>query len=78
MHIRFSKIEAGNYVARDDDGNVVGYVSKTGTHLDNYPWDWSLVGDRLHGQANTGVADTLRSAKAQVRYAITGSDGLSD
>lgn len=75
--IRFKKVEAGEYAAVNDAGETVGHVTKTGTHLDDYPWDWHLTVERLHGRSSTGVADTLRNAKAQIRYALTGDDGMS-
>jgi hypothetical protein len=43
------KIGDQNYNIVDQDGNVVGNAVKTGTHLDNYPWDWSLA-DELYAQ----------------------------
>jgi hypothetical protein len=63
------KIGDQMYEIVDPSGRVVGTAAKTGTHLDNYPWDWS-ISDGLwedakakvpHGVRIVGVADTLRA-----------------
>lgn len=61
---------------------VLGVAVYTGSGADNYPWDWYLT-DEGQARANaaaksreamrirtTGVADTLRSAKQAVAYAL--------
>ena len=42
MKVTRHKIRTGHYEVCVD-GRVVGEVSKTGTHLDHYPWDWMLA-----------------------------------
>jgi hypothetical protein len=32
------------------DGLLIGTITKTGTHLDNYPWDWYMA----EGMADNG------------------------
>lgn len=64
--IRFSKIAAGHYVALDHYGNLVANINKSGTHLDDYPWDWRLEVPTTY-RYTTGVSDTLRSAKQLIR-----------
>lgn len=49
-------------------GQRVGTVGYTGSHLDDYPWDW-VVDAPTNGRA-TGVADTKRSAIDQIGYAL--------
>ena len=49
-------------IVRRDNGQAVGDVVKTGSHLDDYPWDWSY---RRAGGAG-GSADTLTSAVQEI------------
>ena len=63
------------YEARDEHG-IAGSAVKTGTHLDNYPWDWSIDPIRKDATYENGrpvktggSADTLRSAKDQAEQA---------
>lgn len=53
------------------DGTPVAQAHHTGTHLDDYPWDWYLLGNRegVRGKS-TGAADTLRTAKDEVASAL--------
>lgn len=55
-------------------GRKVGEASKTGTHLDHYPWDWMVEFDvkrRPNGLPGkvTGSEETLRACKEAIRYA---------
>lgn len=66
-----SKLGPG-WVARLDNLGIVAEAHKTGTHLDDYPWDWYVVGDApvKEGARTSGTTDTLRSAKDQVAIAL--------
>lgn len=63
------KIADQSYALKDPRGLVVATVTKTGSHLDDYPWEWSL-NDTLkfasarsdgRGVAETGVEESLRA-----------------
>lgn len=75
MKIRRKKVGPSSYVLIDSEvGDVVAYAVKTGTHLDDYPWDWRLA-DGLHfgGVQNLregGVTDTLKAAVDYVESGI--------
>lgn len=75
--ITFHKVIAGEYVAIDESGETVGRVTKTGTHLDDYPWDWYITVPSSV-RWSTGASDTLRSAKEQIRYALSKRLGGED
>lgn len=51
------------YVEGDNPATmtVLAIATMTGSRADNYPWDWYIW-----DQNASGVADTLRSAKAKV------------
>lgn len=61
-----------------DEGKVVGLAGKSGTHLDDYPWDWMLadgvepVPNAVNGHRpdTTGVAETLAKAMNQIGYSL--------
>lgn len=59
------------------NGAPVGEAVMTGRRgVDNYPWDWSLsdvpvVIHPAERRRYSGVADTLRSAKAYVEAALS-------
>lgn len=56
------KVKAGHYDLVTPEGEVVATVAKTGTHLDDYPWDWYLADGwtttQLHGRSS-GVTESL-------------------
>lgn len=49
----------------DDHRHIVAEAFKTGSHLDDYPWDWHFPDG-----TESGVADTLKSAKHQAQAAF--------
>ena len=53
-------------------GVEMATVTKTGTHLDDYPWDWYLARgiEPKDGGRASGVADTMASAKRQAELAL--------
>lgn len=58
-------------VAHGSAALVVASIVKTGTHLDDYPWDWYFTdhGVRLsQSRHHSGVADSLRAAKREAEY----------
>lgn len=61
---------AGSYDVLDGVTKAkVGEIHKTGTHLDNYPWDWHFSESGLRGKVRTsGVSDTLRAAKETMAF----------
>jgi len=65
------KMKAGSYaVVVAATNEKVGEIHKTGTHLDDYPWDWHF--DLSRGWRNkirtSGVSDTLKSAKEIMNF----------
>lgn len=56
------KIYTGHYQLIDDAGQEVAIASKTGTHLDDYPWEWYLVDGLQFAEVTkaTGVAESLK------------------
>jgi hypothetical protein len=66
--LRRVKVKAGHYdmVALDE---VVATVVKTGTHLDDYPWDWYLADGWTNYQGRTtGTTDSLANAVDIVQH----------
>jgi len=67
------------YEAQLVDGPVartVGTVTLTGRQgVDDYPWDWWVENVTIvpGGSRGSGVADTLRSGKDQLRAALRAS-----
>jgi len=56
----------------DGEGNILGYATQTGhPGRDDYPWDWWLAHTGLRdlppGRKASGVTDTLKAAKVEVR-----------
>lgn len=74
MRVWRRKIEAGSYALVDadsPDANVLARVDLTGRPgVDNYPWDWMLVGDPVEGRRPSGVADTMRSAVDSAKWSL--------
>ena len=75
MNTRRRKVGQSSYIISVNSKDV-GEVTKTGTHLDFYPWDWMLldgitpyVQKNGHKYSTTGVADTLRSAMESIAAA---------
>ena len=63
--LRRVKVEAGHYSLVADE-EVVATVVKTGTHLDDYPWDWYLADGWTTGQLggrSSGCTDSLANAE---------------
>lgn len=66
--LKRKKIGDQTYSLVDTEGIVVGGAVKTGTHLDDYPWDWHIDDEilktaKLKGisfRRTQGVCDTLR------------------
>lgn len=70
------------YAAMAPGGDIVAEAVLTGSHLDDYPWDWYLMPDadsfrvepaspqEAISRRQSGVADTLRSAKEQVLWSL--------
>ena len=53
------------------DGVPVADVVKTGTHLDDYPWDWMILDPfAANARRSSGVSDTLRSAIDYVKAMV--------
>ena len=53
------------------DGEKIGDLVKTGTHLDDYPWDWSCEdGKCLPDRPIRGgmVTDTKKAAIGEIAY----------
>lgn len=69
----------GPYYEAIQQGCVVGIIAKTGSHLDDYPWDWYLPEgvDPIPGRKGTGVADTLGHALDAVGYSLGNFYGRS-
>lgn len=40
--VSVKRIKAGQYEVYDGS-RLLGFVSKTGSHLDDYPWEWHLA-----------------------------------
>lgn len=63
------------------NGERVAESVKTGSHLDDYPWDWHLTDEGLawrfargiRSTKTVGVSDTLRSSKEYVKLALEGA-----
>ena len=56
------------------DGQLIGVATKTGTHLDNYPWEWELsdgVADNGKRYGHTGLLS--ESMQDIDDHAVTGS-----
>jgi len=83
LRVRRVKLERPGYDCPayefvDRRGIVQGDAIKTGTHLDNYPWQWEIEfaveprtardGQPLHDKQGES-ADTLRACKEAVNYA---------
>lgn len=68
--VRFKRLESGRYVARCG-GQVIAEIDKTGTHLDNWPWqviahfDVQRKSNGLPGMSGTNYS-TYRDAKEAV------------
>lgn len=69
MKLKRVAVKDQTYVLIDRDTNdIVARVTKTGSHLDNYPWDYWIEDEfdllRLDGtpMPRTGVTDTLFNA----------------
>lgn len=74
LKLRRKKVGPSSYELVDSVvGDVIAYAAKTGTHLDDYPWDWYLRDGMhfggVHGLKEGGVKDTL---KAVVDYIESG------
>ena len=68
--MKWHKVEAGEYVLRDDNGAALGRVVKTGVNgRDDYPWDWSLQHVYL-GVRTTGCTDTMSEARELVEMRL--------
>lgn len=54
------------------DGKMVAEAHKTGTHLDDYPWEWYLLdaAERVDGRRGSAVEDSLRACKNSVAFAL--------
>jgi hypothetical protein len=74
VHLRWQRVAIGDrqyeYHAMLGE-KVLAVVVKTGSHLDDYPWDWYLTTatDPIQGTKSSGVEPTLKAAKASVAYA---------
>lgn len=73
--VTFHKLDIGSYEARVK-GKRVGEANYTGSHLDDYPWDWLVdfdvkprEGRRETFGPSTHCEDTLRACKESIRYA---------
>jgi hypothetical protein len=69
--ITIKRVKPGSYDVLDaKTKQKIAEVHKTGTHLDNYPWDWSFEqGVTLRSKDyRTGAADSLRSAKETISF----------
>lgn len=64
--MRLHKIADSHYEV-EAGGRVLGWVAKTGTGRDSYPWSWWLAGDPIGGGRATGVTDTRREAADKVK-----------
>ena len=57
------------------NGQTIAYAAKTGTHLDDYPWDWYIehdvrvLYDWPDRTRTGGTVDTLRTAKDDLAHA---------
>lgn len=68
------KVGDQHYSLVNRKGIVVGGAVKTGTHLDDYPWDWHIDDEllkaaRLKGftfRRTQGVCDTLKACVDQL------------
>lgn len=64
-----------------ETGRPLAVAVKTGTHLDDYPWDWYLLpgvylaSDLPSGRRNQGVSDALHTAVDEVE-ALLGQFGV--
>lgn len=63
MKLTRKKLKAGAYNLTDESGTVIARADLTGSHLDDYPWTWYLVGelDFPPKVANTGSEDSLKA-----------------
>lgn len=66
MKLKRKKLKPGSYELVDTEtGKVVAEAHMTGSHLDNYPWTWYLVGTCDFGSettASTGSTESMKSA----------------
>lgn len=75
MKLKRKKVGDQKYDLIDTSvGDVVAHAVKTGSHLDDYPWDWRLA-DGLHfggvqGLKEGGVMDTLKGVVDYVESGI--------
>ena len=68
--MKWHKMEAGEYVLRDDDDAPLGRVVKTGVSgRDDYPWDWSL--EHVYaGVRTTGSTETMSEGRELVEIQL--------
>jgi hypothetical protein len=73
MNIIVKRIRAGEYDVFDAKTKEhVAHITKAGTHLDDYPWDWYLeysIWPQVTGR-RSGVTDTMRSAKERISLVL--------
>lgn len=73
MKIKRRKIGDRNYNLVDaGTGEIIANAVQTGEHgRDNYPWDWSIHGDRIFGKLNARTGSSASTLTECVDYVET-------